>query len=74
MTRHPNCKPEQIMRPVAVSMSQQSRRSARAEIELLTQDFVANGGKVTELPSQQASTITRPAFNDMPAEFGEDAA
>lgn len=70
-TRHLNCKPMSIVgdkRP-AVSMSGQTKRGLRAEIERQTEDFIAQGNEIKRLDSQQASTITRPAFNDMPAEY-----
>lgn len=69
--RHPNCKPMSILadtRP-AVSMSGQTKRAQHSEIELLTRDFLASGGKVKQLDSQQASTTTRPAFNVIPGEY-----
>ena len=38
------------------------KRSASAEIELLTRDFLANGGEVEQLPSEQAEPATREAM------------
>lgn len=65
MTRPTNCKPMQVIadRRPAVSMSQQARRAERAEIELLTRDYLANGGTITELESEQVRPVRSPAFN-----------
>lgn len=70
-SRHPNCTPMRVIgdRRPAVSMSQQSRREARAELERDVADFLASGGKITKLHSGQASTVRTPAFNDMPGEY-----
>lgn len=71
MTRHPNCKPMHVVadtRP-AVSMSGQTKRAQHSEIELLTRDFLANGGEVKQLPSGQASNMRKPAFNELPGEY-----
>lgn len=74
--RHLNCKPMTIIgdRKPAVSMSQQTKRGLQAEIELLTRDYLANGGEIKQLASEQVRPMRSPAFNDLPAEFGEDAA
>lgn len=44
------------------------KRKHSAEIELLTRDFLANGGEVKELSSEQQRPYRTPAFN--PGSFG----
>jgi len=44
------------------------KRSASAEIESLTRDFLANGGEVKQLPSEQLRPYRTPAFN--PSDIG----
>jgi len=46
------------------------KRKHSAEIELLTRDFLANGGQIEELPSEQARPYRSPAFN--PSDIGSE--
>ena len=48
--------------------SKQDKKRHSAEIELLTRDFLANGGQIEELPSEQARPYRSPAFN--PSDIG----
>lgn len=59
-------------RPPAISMSRQGRKSDRAEIELLTRDFLAEGGEIEELPSDGVKSHFRPAWTHYSAVPGED--
>lgn len=47
------------------------KRADSAEIELLTRDFLASGGRVKELPSEQRRPYRSPAFN--PGNIGAGA-
>lgn len=44
------------------------KQADSAEIELLTRDFLANGGKIQELESEQRRPYRSPAFN--PGDIG----
>jgi len=46
----------------------QDKKRHSAEIELLTRDFLANGGQVQEVESQQERPYRTPAFN--PSDIG----
>ena len=45
-----------------------NKRADSAEIELLTRDFLANGGQIQELASEQQRPHRSPAFN--PGDIG----
>lgn len=63
--RHPNCKPITIVkdRQPAVSMSGQTRRHARERIRQEVEAYLAAGGRVTQLESDQVRPVRMPAFN-----------
>lgn len=55
MTRHPNCKPVSLgEHKPAVSMSGQTKRAQHSEIELLTRDYLANGGEIEQVQTQKS--------------------
>jgi len=47
------------------------KQADSAEIERLTRDFLANGGKIQELESEQRRPYRSPAFN--PGDIGGEA-
>lgn len=47
------------------------KQADSAEIELLTRDFLANGGQIQELASEQQRPHRSPAFN--PGDIGSEA-
>ncbi|MEC7727379.1 MAG: hypothetical protein VX555_01775 [Pseudomonadota bacterium] len=47
------------------------KQADSAEIELLTRDFLANGGQIQELASEQQRPYRSPAFN--PGDIGGEA-
>lgn len=42
-----------------------NKRAEQAEIALLTKDFMANGGQITELPSEHVRSNYNPAWHDL---------
>ena len=70
-TRHPNCKPMQISeRAPAVSLSGQTKRGLRAEIERDVADYLKRGKKIQKLRSEVECTLRHPAFDYLAAESG----
>ncbi len=63
--RHPNCKPMTIItdRQPAVSMSGQTRRHVRERLRKEMEAYLAAGGTVTQLESEQLQPVRLPAFN-----------
>ena len=47
------------------------KQADSAEIERLTREFLANGGQIQELPSEQRRPYRSPAFN--PGDIGGEA-
>lgn len=47
-----------------------NKRADSAEIELLTRDFLANGGQIEELASEQQRPVRSPVFNSGTFEGG----
>lgn len=71
MTRHPNCKPIQISdRGPAVSMSSQTKRELRAELEKDVAAYLKRGKKIKQLKSEVECTLRYPAFDYLAAESG----
>lgn len=68
MTRHHNTPTNHTP---AISMSSQNRRAQHAEIELLTRDFLAEGGEIQELPSDGVKSPFRPAWMQYSSVPGE---
>lgn len=60
--RHNNCKAFEINRgPTPTRTGLTKKRKQRSEIELLTMDFLANGGEVKELSSEVVGGPSSPA-------------
>ena len=73
-TRHPNCKTMQIAeRAPAVSMSGQTKRDLRAQMEREVDDFIARGNQIQQLPSEIECARRYPAFDYLAAESGSYA-
>lgn len=65
--RHPNEKPFEINRGGRIGIGhtrRKSKKAKQAEIELLTQDFLMNGGEIQELPSEHIESKFNPAWRD----------
>lgn len=67
MSRHSNCKAYEINRAGSIGTGHtrfKTKKAKQAEIELLTQDFLMNGGQIQELPSEHIESKWNPAWRD----------